>query len=129
MGYESTTGCPGGQTVCWVPYGPTLPTSGSASASTPVTTAQTGGTLSGTAGTFSQIAAATARKNCVIQNTSTDYEYAYFGTTQTPSPTNSFAIPAGASQSCANGATVSSGEPIYLASKSIANAPYVLALN
>lgn len=68
--------------------------------------AQTGGTTSATANTFTAVLATNAaRQGCLIQNTSTSTEYVFSGATASATLTNSFQLLAGGTYSCGRGDT------------------------
>ena len=106
----------------------TTPTTPSYAAPAGATTTQTGGTLSATAGAFTQIAPAdTTRKAIRYVNTSNDYVYVYAGTAATPSPANSDPVLPGNSWPPVSLGVVPQ-DAIFVAAKSLASAPYVLMI-
>jgi len=66
------------------------------------TTTQAGGTIT-THGVFqSALASSATRKGCLLQNTSSETEYVFFGATGSATTSNAFQVAAGNSVSCAS---------------------------
>lgn len=105
------TGCSGGNSAI---YG------------APFVSVQTGGTL-GSSGVFSSVLASNgARHSCLIQNTSTDTEYVYFGSTGSATTANSFSLVTGATISCAGSDTTVATDNVAMAGKTSGSDTYVV---
>ena len=99
-GYWTVTGCPGGNTPCFIQYGQSVP-----GTSTPAggTSTDISGTVT-TGGVYQTVAASnTSRKNCTIQNPTTASEplLVKFGTMTQP-----YSLNAGQAISALNGTVV-----------------------
>lgn len=93
----------------------------------PVTTTETGGTVT-THGTFqAALASAGGRKGCTVQNTSADVEYVFFGATVSATTTNSFQLAAGQSINCAVGGLSVATDNIAISSKTTDGAAFVVS--
>lgn len=94
--------------------------------STGHTTTQTGSTVT-THGTFqAALASSASRKGCMVQNTSADVEYVFFGATGSATTSNSFQLAAGQSISCNAGTTVLT-DNVAISSKVTDGATYAVA--
>lgn len=90
-------------------------------------TTQVAGTIT-THGTFQQaLAAKDTRNGCLIQNTSADDEYVFFGPTASATTAKSFKIAAGNAISCAIGGIADAKDNIAITSGATDGATYVLA--
>ena len=100
-GYLTTSGCPAGQTSCFVQFGP-----GGASSVTTSPVAATSTPHSGTitaGGTFQvAIASSSTRLGCTIQNpvTATETLFVFFGANGSATTSNSIGLAPGAAVSC-----------------------------
>lgn len=103
--------------------------SGSISASlavTPLTNTQTPGTVT-THGTFqAALAASGTRNGCLIQNTSADTEYIFFGATGSATTSNAFKLGASQSISCSVGGLGVATDNIAITSAVTDGATYVV---
>jgi hypothetical protein len=91
------------------------------------TSTETGGTL-GAAGTFSSVAAANSnRRGCLLQNTSGDTEFVFFGATGSATTANSFQLGSLQSLNCASGGIVAT-DNIAVAGKNNASDTYVISV-
>ena len=107
-GYLTTSGCPTGQTVCFVQYG-----SGGGAPPSNVTTIPLGATSTQIGSTVtthltfqSALAAAAGRRGCLFVNTSADKMWVYFGATGSATTSNAIPLPAGQNVSCNAGGIV-----------------------
>lgn len=92
----------------------------------PVTTTQSGGTVT-THGTFqSALASSGARQGCTLQNTSADLEYVFFGATGSATTSNSYQLGAGQSLNCAVGGLAVATDNIAITSKTTDGATFVV---
>lgn len=93
-----------------------------------VTTSQTTGTTSTISGAYTMAlpaAAASLRRGCTIQNTSSATEYVFFGPSQPATLTAGLAIAAGTPLDCAHGGVVVAQDTVWIASAA-ASSSYVL---
>lgn len=92
-----------------------------------VTTVETGGTTSATAGTFvSALAASGTRRGCLLQNTSGSVMYVYLGATSSATISNSLQVSAGGSFGCMPPGGIVLQDNVAVASAG-ASATYVVA--
>lgn len=90
------------------------------------TTTQIGSTVT-THGTFqSALASSGTRKGCMVQNTSADVEYVFFGATGSATTSNSFQLQSGQSLSCIAGNTILT-DNVAISSKTTDGATYVVS--
>lgn len=104
IGRDTASGLPcyiGGAATCIVPGGGTF-----TAAPAGATSAQTGSTVATHLTFQSALAASSARKGCLITNTSSDKEWVFFGATGSATTSNSLPLVAGQSLSCNTGAIV-----------------------
>lgn len=125
-GYLTTSGCPAGQTSCFVQFGAAGP-SGATVITNPlgVTSTQIGSTVT-THGTFqAALAASASRKGCLIVNSSADTEYVFFGATGSATTSNAAPVAAGGAVSCVSGGIVLQ-DNIAISSQNTDGATYVV---
>ena len=93
-----------------------------------LTTTPTGSTVT-THGTFqSALASSATRKGCLLQNTSADTEYVFFGATGSATTSNSFQVsPNGGTINCATQSGGVLTDNIAITSKTTDGATYVVA--
>lgn len=90
-----------------------------------VTTTQTGSTVTTHAVFQAALAASATRKGCLIQNTSADIEYIFFGATASATTSNTLQVAAGGSISCVTGGVVLQ-DNVAISSKTTDGATYVV---
>lgn len=122
-GYLTTSGCPVGQTACFVQYG----AAGASSVTQPlgVTSTQIGSTVTTHLTFQSALASSATRKGCLFVNTSADTEYVFFGATGSATTAASIPVVGKGSVSC-NGGGIVLTDNVAVTSANTDGATYVV---